>query len=69
MDDQGLQDAAIFLMSIGEEEAAEVFKHIRHLADTDQEATTDGVEILPQLEEALVDEDEVAGIEVGCVDD
>jgi flagellar motor switch protein FliG len=28
MDDQGLQDAAIFLMSIGEEEAAEVFKHL-----------------------------------------
>jgi flagellar motor switch protein FliG len=28
MDDQGLQDAAIFLMSLGEEEAAEVFKHL-----------------------------------------
>src|SRR5690606_24131615 len=28
MDDNGLQDAAIFLMSIGEEEAAEVFKHL-----------------------------------------
>jgi flagellar motor switch protein FliG len=27
MDEQGLQDAAIFLMSLGEEEAAEVFKH------------------------------------------
>ncbi len=26
MEDQGIQDAAIFLMSIGEEEAAEVFK-------------------------------------------
>lgn len=26
--DQGLQDAAIFLMSLGEEEAAEVFKHL-----------------------------------------
>jgi len=25
--DDGLQDAAIFLMSLGEEEAAEVFKH------------------------------------------
>jgi flagellar motor switch protein FliG len=28
MEDQGLQDAAIFLMSLGEEEAAEVFKHL-----------------------------------------
>lgn len=28
MEDQGIQDAAIFLMSIGEEEAAEVFKHL-----------------------------------------
>lgn len=27
MDDQGLTDAAIFLMSLGEEEASEVFKH------------------------------------------
>jgi flagellar motor switch protein FliG len=27
MDDQGLNDAAILLMSLGEEEAAEVFKH------------------------------------------
>ncbi|WP_372656884.1 flagellar motor switch protein FliG [Hydrogenophaga sp.] len=28
MEEQGIQDAAIFLMSIGEEEAAEVFKHL-----------------------------------------
>ena len=28
MDDKGLQDAAIFLMSLGEEEASEVFKHL-----------------------------------------
>ncbi len=28
MEDQGLHDAAIFLMSLGEEEAAEVFKHL-----------------------------------------
>ncbi|WP_428415565.1 flagellar motor switch protein FliG [Methylibium sp.] len=28
MDSQGLEDAAILLMSIGEEEAAEVFKHL-----------------------------------------
>ena len=28
MDEQGLNDAAIFLMSLGEEEAAEVFKHL-----------------------------------------
>ena len=28
MDEEGLQDAAIFLMSLGEEEAAEVFKHL-----------------------------------------
>lgn len=28
MDDQGLQNAAILLMSLGEEEAAEVFKHL-----------------------------------------
>lgn len=28
MDEQGLSDAAIFLMSLGEEEAAEVFKHL-----------------------------------------
>ena len=28
MDEQGLTDAAIFVMSLGEEEAAEVFKHL-----------------------------------------
>lgn len=28
MDEQGLNDAAIFLMSLGEEEASEVFKHL-----------------------------------------
>lgn len=28
MTDEGVQDAAIFLMSLGEEEAAEVFKHL-----------------------------------------
>ncbi len=28
MDEQGLTDAAVFLMSLGEEEAAEVFKHL-----------------------------------------
>lgn len=28
MEEQGIQDAAIFLMSLGEEEAAEVFKHL-----------------------------------------
>jgi flagellar motor switch protein FliG len=28
MDDEGVEDAAIFLMSLGEEEAAEVFKHL-----------------------------------------
>ena len=28
MDDQGLEDAAILLMSLGEEEASEVFKHL-----------------------------------------
>ena len=28
MDDQGLEDAAILLMSLGEEEAAEVFKYL-----------------------------------------
>ncbi len=39
MDDQGLEDAAILLMSLGEEEAAEVFKHlepkeVQHLGET-----------------------------------
>lgn len=29
MDDQGLEDAAILLMSLGEEEASEVFKHLQ----------------------------------------
>ena len=28
MDDKGLEDAAILLMSLGEEEASEVFKHL-----------------------------------------
>ena len=28
MDDEGLENAAILLMSLGEEEAAEVFKHL-----------------------------------------
>lgn len=39
MDEQGLEDAAILLMSLGEEEAAEVFKHlepkeVQHLGET-----------------------------------
>ena len=29
MDDQGVEDAAILLMSLGEEEASEVFKHLQ----------------------------------------
>ncbi|MEH0168626.1 flagellar motor switch protein FliG [Paucibacter sp. JuS9] len=29
MDEQGIEDAAIFLMSLGEEEASEVFKHLQ----------------------------------------
>ena len=29
MDDEGLESAAILLMSLGEEEAAEVFKHLQ----------------------------------------
>ena len=28
MDEEGLEDSAILLMSLGEEEAAEVFKHL-----------------------------------------
>ena len=28
MDEQGLEDSAIFLMTLGEEDAAEVFKHL-----------------------------------------
>jgi flagellar motor switch protein FliG len=28
MDEEGLSDAAILLMSLGEEEAAEVFRHL-----------------------------------------
>ena len=28
MDDKGVEDAAILLMSLGEEEASEVFKHL-----------------------------------------
>ena len=28
LDDEGLENAAILLMSLGEEEAAEIFKHL-----------------------------------------
>ena len=39
MDEKGLEDAAILLMSLGEEEAAEVFKNlepkeVQHLGET-----------------------------------
>lgn len=39
MDEQGLEDAAILLMSLGEEQAAEIFKHldpkeVQHLGET-----------------------------------
>jgi flagellar motor switch protein FliG len=39
MDDKGCEDAAILLMSMGEEEASEVFKHlepkeVQHLGET-----------------------------------
>ncbi len=45
MDEQGLNDAAIFLMSLGEEEASEVFKHfspkeVQKLGETIAKITT-----------------------------
>ncbi len=45
MDEQGLNDAAIFLMSLGEEEAAQVFKHfspkeVQKLGETIAKITT-----------------------------
>src|SRR6476659_7596947 len=48
MDDQGVEDAAILLMSLGEEEAAEVFKHlqpkeVQRLGETIARERVDGV--------------------------
>ena len=61
MEDQGIQDAAIFLMSIGEEEAAEVFKHlspkeVQKLGETISKTRTVSKERLDQVMEKFTDE-------------
>lgn len=71
MDDQGLTDSAIFLMSLGEEEAAEVFKHlspkeVQRLGETIARMRTVTRE---KVEEVLVKFTEVAGRQSLLVND
>ena len=60
MDEEGLSDAAILLMSLGEEEAAEVFRHL-----SPKEVQKLGETIAKTRAVSKERVDEVTGIEIG----
>ncbi len=71
MDDQGLESAAILLMSLGEEEAAEVFKHLAPKEVQRLGETIAGMKSVTRdrVESVLDDFEKVAGSESMLVPD
>ncbi len=71
MDDKGVEDAAIFLMSLGEEEASEVFKHLQPKEVQKLGETIAKLKVIPRsrVEEVLVRFDEVAETQSMLVND
>ena len=74
MDEKGLEDAAILLMSLGEEEAAEVFKHlepkeVQHLGETIAKLKTITRERVDDVLERFSDESGELGMLVADTDE
>ena len=71
MDDQGVEDAAILLMSLGEEEASEVFKHLQPKEVQKLGETIAKLKVIPRdrVEEVLVRFDAVAETQSMLVND
>ena len=71
MDDKGLEDSAIFLMSLGEEEAAEVFKHLTPKEVQKLGETISRMKIVPRgrLKDVLQNFAKVAGDQSSIVPD
>ena len=71
MDDQGVEDAAILLMSLGEEEASEVFKHLQPKEVQRLGETIAKLKVIPRskVEEVLDRFDAVAETQSTLVND
>ncbi|WP_349744700.1 flagellar motor switch protein FliG [Roseateles cavernae] len=71
MDDQGVEDAAILLMSLGEEEASEVFKHLQPKEVQKLGETIAKLKVIPRsrVEEVLQRFDAVAETQSTLVND
>ena len=71
MDDQGVEDAAILLMSLGEEEASEVFKHLQPKEVQRLGETIAKLKVIPRsrVEEVLERFDAVAETQSMLVND
>ncbi|MDN3919771.1 flagellar motor switch protein FliG [Roseateles violae] len=71
MDDQGVEDAAILLMSLGEEEASEVFKHLQPKEVQRLGETIAKLKVVPRskVEGVLVRFDTVAETQSSLVND
>jgi len=71
MDDQGVEDAAILLMSLGEEEASEVFKHLQPKEVQRLGETIAKLKVIPRtkVEEVLTRFDAVAETQSSLVND
>jgi len=71
MDESGVEDAAILLMSLGEEEASEVFKHLqpKEVQALGEQIAKLKVVSREKVEQVLVRFDEVAGTQSSLVSD
>jgi len=71
MDDKGVEDAAILLMSLGEEEASEVFKHLQPKEVQKLGETIAKLKVVPRekVEQVLVRFDKVAETQSMLVSD
>lgn len=71
MDEQGVEDAAILLMSLGEEEASEVFKHLQPKEVQKLGETIARLKVIPRtkVEEVLTRFDAVAETQSSLVND
>jgi len=71
MDDKGVEDAAILLMSLGEEEASEVFKHLQPKEVQKLGETIAKLKVVPRtrVDEVLEKFDKVAGAQSMLVSD
>ncbi|RQO56424.1 flagellar motor switch protein FliG [Paucibacter sp. KBW04] len=71
MDESGVEDAAILLMSLGEEEASEVFKHLqpKEVQALGEQIAKLKVVSREKVEQVLVRFDEVAGTQSTLVSD